>query len=120
MSNRRKDSDFIDDIEESSEKIVLYTAKMSFDDFCDDSRTIDAVIRNLEIIGEATKSISDSLKLQTPEIAWRGMAGLRDRLIHNYFGVDVEIVWKIAVDEVPVLLENLHKINGIIKEIRTQ
>jgi uncharacterized protein with HEPN domain len=116
MSKQREDIDFIADIEDSAEKIVRYVSSMTFDSFCEDSRTMDAVIRNLEIIGEATKSISDSLKLKTPEIAWRGMAGLRDRLIHNYFGVDVEIVWKIAGDEVPALIERLHKINGIIKE----
>ncbi len=119
MSDHRKDVDFLADIEESSDKISRYVLSMTFDEFCDDSKTVDAVVRNLEIIGEATKNISESLKAQTPEISWRGMAGLRDRLIHNYFGVDVEIVWKIAVDEVPVLLERLHKINGTTKENST-
>jgi uncharacterized protein with HEPN domain len=110
MSRRRGNAEFLADIEDSADKIVRYVCSMTFDDFCDDSKTVDAVIRNLEIIGEATKSVSESLKIQTPEIAWRGMAGLRDRLIHNYFGVDVEIVWKIATDEVPRLLERLRKL----------
>lgn len=110
MSSDRDDCDFLADIEDSAEKIVSYMFFMKFDEFCDDSKTIDAVIRNLEIIGEATKSISEQLKLQTPDIAWRGMAGLRDRLIHNYFGVDIEIVWKIASEEIPALLERLRNI----------
>jgi uncharacterized protein with HEPN domain len=110
MSNRRNDADYLADIEESAVKIVSYISPMSYEDFCDDSKTIDAVIRNLEVIGEAAKNISDSLKLQTPEVSWRGMAGLRDRLIHNYFGVDIEIVWKIAFDEIPVLLERIGKL----------
>ena len=70
---------------------------MSFDEFCEDSKTIDAVIRNLEVIGEAAKKISDTLKMQTTDISWRGMAGLRDRLIHNYFvltrGLSGKLLW---------------------------
>jgi len=116
MSDRRKDADFLADIEESADKITRYVRAMTFDEFCDDSKTVDAVIRNLEVIGEATKNISEALKSQSPEIAWRGMAGLRDRLIHNYFGVDVEIVWNIAVDELPLLLENLYALKNRIKE----
>lgn len=111
MSKLREDADFVADIEDSAEKIVRYVCSMTYDEFCEDSKTIDAVIRNLEVIGEATKNISESLKLKTPGIVWRGMAGLRDRLIHNYFGVDVEIVWKIAVDEVPELLAKLRKMS---------
>ena len=111
MSNRRKDADFLADIEESSEKILRYIQSESFEEFCNDSKTLDAVVRNLEIIGEAAKNISETLKLQAPEISWRGMAGLRDRLIHNYFGVDERIVWKIVVDEIPQLLEKLRKIS---------
>jgi uncharacterized protein with HEPN domain len=69
------------------------------------------VSNNVKSVGNNTNThISESLKTETPDIAWRGMAGLRDRLIHNYFGVDVEIVWKIAVDEIPILLERLHTI----------
>ncbi|MBV5339300.1 MAG: DUF86 domain-containing protein [Deltaproteobacteria bacterium] len=110
MSKQREDADFVADIEDSAEKIVRYVCSMTYDEFCEDSKTIDAVIRNLEVIGEATKNISESLKLRTPGIAWRGMAGLRDRLIHSYFGVDVDIVWKIAVDEVPGLLARLREL----------
>lgn len=112
MYNRRQDADFLADIEDSADKIIRYVCSMTFDAFCEDSKTVDAVIRNLEVIGEATKNISESLKMQTPDIAWRGMAGLRDRLIHNYFGVDIEIVWKIAVDEIPVLLERLRSMDN--------
>ena len=111
MSSCRQDSDFLADIEESAEKILCYMGSMSFGEFCCDGKTVDAVIRNLEIIGEAAKNISESLKQRSPEISWRGMCGLRDRLIHNYFGVDEEIIWKISMNDIPQLLEKLRNIH---------
>lgn len=63
----------------------------------------DAVIRNLEIIGEATKKISKELKSQYPDIPWKEMSGMRDKLIHDYFGVDVDVVWKTVNDDIPFL-----------------
>ena len=76
---------------------------MTYEEFLADTRTQDAVIRNLEIIGEATKKISVQLRTQSPDIPWKEIAGTRDRLIHNYFGVDFEVVWKISIDELPIL-----------------
>ena len=63
----------------------------------------DSVIRNLEIIGEATKKISKKLKSQYPDIPWKEMSGMRDKLIHDYFGVDVDVVWKTVNDDIPFL-----------------
>lgn len=63
----------------------------------------DSVIRNLEIIGEATKKISKELKSQSPDIPWKEMSGMRDKLIHDYFGVDVDVVWKTVNDDIPFL-----------------
>lgn len=96
-----KDSILIEDILESASKIESYVTGLSFDIFANEDMRIDAVVRNLEIIGEAAKSISESTKSRLPQIDWKGMAGMRDRLIHAYHSVDVFIVWKTAVERLP-------------------
>ncbi|USB33383.1 DUF86 domain-containing protein [Paenibacillus sp. YPG26] len=70
----------------------------------------DAVVRNLEIIGEATKNISKEFRSQNPDIPWREMAGLRDVLIHDYFGVDNHIVWSVVKNELPGLLKQIEEL----------
>lgn len=95
----RSDLDFLRDIQEAIRRIGLYTTGLKYAGFRQDAKTQDAVIRNLEIIGEATKNISEDLRVNYPAIPWRGMAGLRDRLIHHYFGVNLDIVWNIAINE---------------------
>ena len=72
-----------------------------------DTKTQDAVLRNLEIIGEASKLVSNEFKQRNPHVPWREMAGTRDRLIHEYFGVSLNMVWKIVEIEVPVLREQI-------------
>lgn len=67
----------------------------------------DATVRNLEIVGEATKNLSDTLRDGSPEVPWARMAGMRDVLIHNYMGVDLEIVWGVVAEEIPPLLDKL-------------
>lgn len=81
--SERSDSDFLRDIQEAVRRIRMYTDAMSYDRFLADIKTQDAVIRNLEIIGEATKSLSTELREKYPGIPWKGMAGIRDRLIHH-------------------------------------
>ena len=82
--------------------IAEYIMGMRDEDFFNDRKTQDAVIRNCEIIGEAIKHVPDDYRAQHPEVDWRGLAGLRDVLIHQYFGVDYVVVWQIAVSECPL------------------
>ncbi len=101
---------YIEDIINSIKKIKRYTAGMSFGDFIRDEKTIDAVIRNLEVVGEAAKNVPEEIRQKYPQIPWKEVAGMRDRLIHAYFGVDLEIVWQTIVSDLPKLESELVKI----------
>ena len=90
---------FVEDILESIELIESYVHTMELSDFTKDRKTIDAVVRNFEIIGEASKFIPDDIKTRYPEIDWKGIIGLRNRIAHEYFGISVSIVWDIIKKE---------------------
>jgi len=94
---------YLQDIAESCEKILRFTAGLSQSDLMRDEKTYDAVIRNLEIIGEAAKHISANLRKRLPDIQWRKAAGLRDMLAHAYFGIDNDILWDVVQNKVPPL-----------------
>ncbi len=85
----------VQDMLDSCHKIMVYTQDMSYDDFIKDSKTIDAVIRNFEIIGEAASRLPESYKDIHPEIDWHRIRGFRNRIVHDYMGIDFEIVWAI-------------------------
>jgi uncharacterized protein with HEPN domain len=106
--SERADTEFVSDIREAIKRIVIYVAGTDFDAFVADNKTQDAVIRNLEILGEATKNLSDEFRAAQPDIPWSSMAGTRDRLIHHYFGVNLDIVWQIVTNELPVIAAKLH------------
>ena len=94
---------YIEHILECLDKIELYIDGFSEESFSEDSKTQDAVIRQFEIIGEATRNISEALKEKYPDIPWKDMAGMRNKLIHHYFGVDISMVWKTALEDAPEL-----------------
>lgn len=106
---------YLSDIIGSINRIERYTNNMSFQDFIDNELVQDGVVRNLEIIGEAVKKVPDNIKRQKTDIEWKKIAGLRDVLIHDYFGVDVVIVWDIIKNKIPVLKKNILDLYTIIK-----
>ena len=106
----RNPVNFLIYILDSIEKIENFVEGFDFEEFSKDPKTIYAVIRALEIIGEATKKLSNSLKVEHPEVPWRDMAGLRDKVAHDYFGVDLEVVWDTAIDDTPSLKPLIMKI----------
>ncbi len=108
--SERTDRDFLEHIREAAERASSYTETMTFEEFLEDTKTQDAVIRNIEIIGEATKNLSDELRDRHPDIPWKGLAGMRDRLIHQYFGVNLDIVWNVAREELPEISLQTKKI----------
>lgn len=98
---RRTNSHFLSDIRTSIKRIGVYIQDMEYDDFIDDWRTMDAVIRNLEIIGEAARNLDDKIRDENPEIPWRKIIGLRNIISHSYFGIDWENIWKIIKEDIP-------------------
>lgn len=100
---------YLNDILISIERIKEYTNTLSFEEFSKDQKTIDAVIRNFEIIGEAVKNIPPEIKSKHA-YDWRSIAGLRDILIHAYFGASIKIVWDIIQTELPELEKRIREI----------
>ncbi len=119
---KRGDKEFVLDMFISCKKILSYIKDMSYEDFKKDEKTVDAVIRNIEILGEAAKKISDEFKRKYPHVEWKEIAKTRDKLIHKYFGVDVEIIWTISKKDIPQLKEKLESIlrkEGWMYELET-
>ena len=109
MSKRPVDL-LIEDILEAVEKIERYSEDMTQETFENDDRTIDAVVRNLEIIGEAANRLPDDFKTEHSEIEWTKIVGLRHRIVHEYFGVDLYIIWHILQNDLPLFKKMLNSI----------
>ena len=104
----KRDADLlIEDMLESGAKILEYTKGLTFDKFTGDSKTIDAVVRNFEIIGEAANRLPQDFKESHPEIDWHRIRGFRNRIVHHYFGIDLDIVWQIKENFLPDMLKQI-------------
>lgn len=106
----------LQDMLESLEKIERYTAGLTFERFAQDDRTVDAVVRNLEVIGEAARQIPSEVRERCPEVPWRRVIGLRNVVVHEYFAVDVEIVWTVVRQSLPELKEALRRMMAELEE----
>lgn len=106
---------YLDDILDSGNAVMEYVKGMSSDDFCNDRKTYSAVVREFEIIGEAVGKLPDELKQKHPVVQWQDIKDFRNLLVHEYFGVDLEIVWKVIQDDLPVLMNAVNEIRESMK-----
>lgn len=111
MSKAQEITDYLNDIISAIADIEEFTLGMSYEVFSTDKKTVNAVIRSLEVLGEATKHIPSSFRKKHPDIPWSKMAGMRDVLIHDYMGVDLMTVWKVAQ-------ERLLELKPLFEELR--
>ena len=108
--SKRGDREFILDMLIACNRILEYAEGLNFEKFSKSSMVVDAIIRNIEILGEAAKKISENIKNKYPEIDWQKIGATRDKVIHSYFGIKLEIVWDIITTHVPKLKKQLEKI----------
>lgn len=104
---------YLDDIAECSRRVLGYTREMTFEEFLRDTRTYDAVLRNLEIIGEASKKVPADVRRRYPDVAWSEIARFRDRLAHGYRNLDDAIVWRTVQEDVKPLLRKVQQILAV-------
>lgn len=110
MKAKRKYSDYLNDILDSINKGLSFIDGMTYEDFMEDEKTQFALIRAIEIIGEASKKIPIEIKTQSQEIPWREIGGMRDLLIHDYFGINIQVVWETAKNDLPELKRKLQNL----------
>ncbi|GJQ61114.1 MAG: DUF86 domain-containing protein [Melioribacteraceae bacterium] len=115
MKRGRTHLDYLYDIEEAIQKGLSFIDGMSYTDFAADEKTQYALIRAIEVIGEASKKVSDEVKANFSFVPWKEMSGMRDKLIHDYFGVDEEVVWNTATQDLPELKKYINEILDSIK-----
>lgn len=107
----KRDPDLlVQDMLEAMQKIEIYIAGLDYPKFLRDEKTTDAVVRNLEVLGEAARQLPDDFTLRNPDVPWNQIAGLRNRIVHDYFGLDLEIIWRIIQHDLPPLVIRLKKL----------
>jgi len=112
--SKRGNKEILNDIKEAINRINRYILEKNYQEFLSDTLIQDAVVRNLEIIGEAVKNLQNDVKEKNKDVPWKKISGIRDRLIHHYFGVNFEILWAIIKED---LINLSLKINNILKSI---
>ena len=101
---------YLDDILASARKTQEYASGLTPDELAADVKTLDAVLYNLQVIGEAAKNVPQDVREKYPDVEWQKMAGLRNILVHEYFGIDVEIIWDVVRNKVPQLRQQVEQI----------
>jgi len=110
MTSGRAYADYLHDILDHAEKAQQFTTSVDFDAFCANEEKTMAVVRALEVVGEAAKHVPEPVRQRYPEVPWRNIVGMRDVLIHHYFGVDLEVVWKTVHRDLPALRTAVRRI----------
>ena len=107
---KREYEDYLRDMLENAEKALSFVQGLDYDDFCKDDKALYAVIRALEIIGEAARQVPEKVRENNPETPWREIAGMRNKLTHEYFGVNTKVVWRTVHEDLPAIIPALRKI----------
>ena len=110
MKQKRRYTDYLQDMIDNAERILSFIDGMDGDDFLQDEKTFFAVVRAIEIIGEAAKQIPNKMREEHPDIPWRKLTGIRDKLIHHYFGINLAVVWETSTKDIPELLPLLQRV----------
>ena len=106
---KREYEDYLRDMLENAEKALTFVQGLDYDGFCKDDKALYAVIRALEIIGEAARQIPEKVRESNPETPWREIAGMRNKLTHEYFGVNTKVVWRTVHEDLPAIIPALRK-----------
>jgi len=104
---KREYTDYLNDMLENAEKALSFVEGMEFDDFQKDDKAVYAVIRAFEIIGEAARQIPENVREANPDIPWREITGMRNKLTHEYFGVNMKVVWRTVKEDLPIIIPAL-------------
>jgi uncharacterized protein with HEPN domain len=112
----RKPSAFIRDMLNCIHHIQLYTGRLSFNDFSTDFMVVEACLYNIQVIGEAVAQLPEDIKQDNPQIPWTLIKGMRNRLIHEYFGTDLQLVWNVITNELPSFKVELENIYSVLAE----
>jgi uncharacterized protein with HEPN domain len=107
----REYADFLRDMLENAQRAIQFTKGMDYKSFAKDDKTVYAVIRAVEIIGEAASKIPEEVRAKYPRVPWREVKGMRNKLAHHYFGINMEVVWQTVQEDLPILIEALRNIS---------
>ena len=116
MSKQRRDKRHLADIEEAIKRILDYTVDLEYTTFLERPMVQDAVLRNFQVIGEATKRLSDTLRSSYPDVPWRNIAGMRDKIVHDYIEIEYQTVWDVIKQDLPQVLNHIEHILSEVEE----